>query len=117
MHYALVTEPWPPEVNGVVLTVRSLQRGLLRRGRRVSVVRPAQHPEQVAAADELLVRGAPVPRYPGLRFGLVPAGRLQRAWAADRPDAIYIATEGQIGRASCRERMSVPWGRTRPARQ
>jgi len=49
MHDALVTETWPPEVNGVALTVRSLQRGLLRRGRRVSVVRPAQHPGQVAA--------------------------------------------------------------------
>ncbi|AOH36399.1 glycosyltransferase family 4 protein [Luteimonas sp. JM171] len=110
MHYALVTETWPPEVNGVALTVRSLQRGLERRGRRVSVVRPAQHPEQVAAAAELLVRGAPVPRYPGLRLGLVPAGRLQRAWAADRPDAIYIATEGPLGWSALRaaRRLRIP---------
>lgn len=35
MHYALVTETWPPEVNGVALTVQSLQRGLQRRGHRV----------------------------------------------------------------------------------
>jgi glycosyltransferase involved in cell wall biosynthesis len=110
MHYALVTETWPPEVNGVALTVRSLQRGLQRRGHRVSVVRPAQERGQAAGQDELLVRGGPLPRYPGLRFGLVSACRLQQAWKRDRPDAIYIATEGPLGWSALRaaRRLSIP---------
>ena len=110
MHYALVTETWPPEVNGVALTVRSLQRGLQRRGHRVSVVRPSQERGQAAGRDELLVRGGPLPRYPGLRFGLVSACRLQQAWKRDRPDAIYIATEGPLGWSALRaaRRLSIP---------
>ena len=110
MHYTLVTETWPPEVNGVALTVRSLQRGLQRRGHRVSVVRPAQERGQAAGQDELLVRGGPLPRYPGLRFGLVSACRLQQAWKRDRPDAIYIATEGPLGWSALRaaRRLSIP---------
>ena len=110
MHYALVTETWPPEVNGVALTVRSLQRGLQRRGHRVSVVRPSQERGQAAGQDELLVRGGPLPRYPGLRFGLVSACRLQQAWKRDRPDAIYIATEGPLGWSALRaaRRLSIP---------
>jgi glycosyltransferase involved in cell wall biosynthesis len=38
-----------------------------------------------------------VPRYSGLRFGL-PAGRRLRArWRQQRPDVIYVATEGPLG--------------------
>ena len=42
MRYALVTETWPPEVNGVALTVQGLARGLASRGHAVEVVRPRQ---------------------------------------------------------------------------
>ena len=110
MHYALVTETWPPDVNGVALTVRNLQRGLQQRGRKVSVVRPEQHPGQVPGEDELLVRGAPLPRYPALRVGLASARRLEQAWKDDRPDAIYIATEGPLGWSAMRaaRRLAIP---------
>ncbi|WP_167702289.1 glycosyltransferase family 1 protein, partial [Xanthomonas axonopodis] len=32
MRYAIVTETYPPEVNGVALTVHSLETGLRARG-------------------------------------------------------------------------------------
>lgn len=110
MHYAIVTETWPPEVNGVALTVHGLQQGLQRRGHRVSVVRPCQHRAQRPGMDELLVPGVPLPSYPGLRFGLGAGRRLHRAWSSDRPDAIYIATEGPLGWSALRtaRRLSIP---------
>ena len=40
MHYAIVTETYPPQVNGVALTVRALEQGLQARGHRVTLVRP-----------------------------------------------------------------------------
>ena len=99
MRYAIVTETYPPEINGVALTVRGLEQGLRARGHEVSVVRPRQSADGQGdgAAHELLVRGLPLPRYPGLRFGLPCAARLRRAWTAQRPDAIYVATEGPLG--------------------
>jgi hypothetical protein len=70
MHYAIVSETYPPEINGVALTVQGLELGLRARGHDVSVVRPRQDDEPDAHAGTLLVRGAALPRYPGLYFGL-----------------------------------------------
>lgn len=100
MHVAIVTETWPPEVNGVALTVQSLARGLLALGHSVELVRPRQSGDEPALQQELptlLLRGASLPRYPGLRFGLPAQHRLYRHWARQRPDALYIATEGPLG--------------------
>lgn len=101
--FELVTETYPPDVNGVALTVQSLEQGLRQLGHEVGVIRP-QHSDDPLRRDPdlLLVEGAPIPRYPGLRFGL-PAGRRLRArWQSARPDAVYIATEGPLGWSALR---------------
>lgn len=106
MRYAIVTETYPPEVNGVALTVQGLEHGLRARGHAVDVARPRQRAERVGASHELLTPGLPIPRYPGLRFGLPVTGRLIRHWRTARPDAVYVATEGPLG-----------WSALRAARQ
>ncbi|MNM51669.1 GDP-mannose-dependent alpha-mannosyltransferase [compost metagenome] len=109
MRYAIVTETYPPEVNGVALTVQSLEQGLRRRGHEVDLVRPRQAQDN-AAAHEVLVRSAALPRYPGLRFGLPAPQLLLRHWQQRRPDAIYIATEGPLGWSAMRSarRLGIP---------
>ncbi len=109
MRYAIVTETYPPEVNGVALTVQSLERGLRARGNEVEVVRPRQR-QDAAQPHELLVRGVALPRYPGLRFGLPVPYRLARHWRRQRPDAVYIATEGPLGWSALRtaRRLGIP---------
>jgi glycosyltransferase involved in cell wall biosynthesis len=106
MHCAIVTETWPPEVNGVALTVQGLALGLRARGHGVSLVSPRQDDEPDAHAGTLLVRGAALPRYQGLKFGLPATRKLTRLWGNTRPDAIYVATEGPLG-----------WSALRAARQ
>ena len=108
MRYAIVTETYPPEINGVALTVQGLEQGLRERGNAVSVVRPRQASDAAIATpdDTLLVRGASLPRYPGLKFGLPATRQLRRQWQANRPDAVYVATEGPLG-----------WSALRAARQ
>ncbi|HTD28623.1 MAG TPA: glycosyltransferase, partial [Xanthomonadaceae bacterium] len=110
MRYTIVTETYPPEVNGVALTVNALENGLRGRGHQVNLIRPRQADENIAGADQMLVRGAPLPRYPGLRFGL-PAGRtLSALWKRQRPDAIYVATEGPLGWSAVRtaRKLGIP---------
>lgn len=104
MRYSIVTETWPPEVNGVALTVQGLARGLRDRGHAIEVVRPRQPVDAGAQPDfdTLQVRGADLPRYPGLRFGLPAPGLLRRRWTAQRPDAVYVATEGPLGWSALR---------------
>lgn len=110
MRYAIVTETYPPEVNGVALTVQGLEHGLRARGHEVSVVRPRQRTEVRGLGHELLAPGLPIPRYPGLRFGLPITARLVRQWRAQRPDAIYVATEGPLGWSGMRaaRRLGIP---------
>ena len=109
MHYAIVTETYPPEINGVALTVQDLERGLHARGHEVTLVRPRKDREN-AAGHEMLVRSLPLPRYPGLRLGLPATHRLLAQWRQRRPDAVYVATEGPLGWSAVRaaRRLGIP---------
>jgi glycosyltransferase involved in cell wall biosynthesis len=104
MRTAIVTETWPPEVNGVALTVQSLALGLRSLGHTVGLVR-LQRSEDTGNNSpygfaELLLRSAALPRYPGLRVGLPARTRLIRHWTSNRPDSIYVATEGPLGHSA-----------------
>lgn len=98
---ALVTETYPPEVNGVAMTLGRLVQGMLDRGHQVQVVRPRQHAKEQPIhhrnLNEFLVGGVPLPRYSGLRFGMPSGGALSTLWKADRPDIVHIATQGPLG--------------------
>ena len=113
MRIAIVTETWPPEINGVALTVQSLAQGLAALGHSIEVVRPRQDDEKaasVAGLDHLPMPGAALPRYPGLRFGLPAHRQLHRRWSRQRPDVLYIATEGPLGLTAlgAARRLGVP---------
>lgn len=101
MHIVFVTETWPPQVNGVALTVQALARGLAARGHRVEVVRPGKDGSN-GKVELLFARGAPLPGYPGLQVGMPRGGELRRRWRERRPDAVYIATEGLLGISAMR---------------
>jgi glycosyltransferase involved in cell wall biosynthesis len=107
LEVAFVTETYPPEVNGVSMTVAQVVAGLRSRGHRVQLVRPRQpvdamDAEGAAASGDVLVRGMPIPRYPHLRLGL-PAGHFLRSlWTLQRPDVVHIATEGPLGLSALR---------------
>lgn len=101
LHIAIVTETFPPEVNGVAMTLGRMVQGLLARGHRVSLTRPRQHagelPDDASRHATTLVRGLPIPGYAGLKFGLPAPRLLRRQWRAERPDVVQVATEGPLG--------------------
>lgn len=101
LRLSVVTETWPPEINGVALTLSRLVQGLCARNHQVQLIRPRQAREEAARHDlgfqELLMRGMPIPRYPDLKLGLPSKGSLVRAWTLHRPDLVHIATEGPLG--------------------
>ncbi len=102
MRYTIITETYPPEINGVALTVQSLEHGLRERGHSVGVIRPRQTRDSIPVPHERLLPSIPLPRYPGLRFGLPATRRLISLWNLHRPDAIYVATEGPLGWSALR---------------
>ncbi|HEY0287541.1 MAG TPA: glycosyltransferase family 1 protein [Pseudomonas sp.] len=99
LHITLITETFAPEINGVANTLSRLCEGLRLRGHRVEVVRPRQASDKPGAAgdDVMLCRGWPIPGYPGLQWGQSSMHKLLRRWQRNRPDVLYIATEGPLG--------------------
>lgn len=111
LHIALVSETYPPEVNGVANTLGRLCQGLRDRGHRLQLVRPRQVDETGASNDELLLtRGWPLPGYAGLQWGQSSLHKLLRRWQRNRPDVLYIATEGPLGLSALRaaRRLGIP---------
>ncbi|MBU1664713.1 MAG: glycosyltransferase family 1 protein [Gammaproteobacteria bacterium] len=95
----LVTETYPPEINGVAMTTERMVRGLRARGHWVGLVRPGQRHDEVAP-DTWTVPGLPIPNYPGLRLGLPAWRRLGRLMDQQRPDLVHVVTEGPLGWAA-----------------
>jgi glycosyltransferase involved in cell wall biosynthesis len=118
-HITIVSETFPPEINGVANTMKHLCQGLVQRGHVVTVVRPGQRHDrkgltQSAGTDlfsrELIVGGLPLPGYHDLQFGLSRPQRLKQLWLEQRPDAVYVATQGPLGVAavSAARQLNVP---------
>ena len=101
LRVAFVTETYPPEVNGVAMTIARVVEGLHRRNHDVQLIRPRQDAGDEAALGarfhEVLMRGLPIPRYPNLRMGLPAKRALVQLWSLNRPDVVHIATEGALG--------------------
>jgi glycosyltransferase involved in cell wall biosynthesis len=99
----VVTETYPPEINGVARTMGRMVDMLLQRGHAIDVVRPGQAADKAAASRsraryrELLVRGVPIPRYGELQMGLAWPATLAAAWRESPPDVVQVVTEGPLG--------------------
>src|ERR1700722_293511 len=93
MKVLVATDAWPPQVNGVVRTLKSQERTAAKLGVTIVFLSPDGFPS------------FPVPTYPGLRLALPSRRKIAGRIEESKPDAIHIATEGPIGfavRGYCR---------------
>jgi len=101
LRIAIVTETYPPEVNGVAMTIGRIVAGLQARQHQVQLVRPRQGRADSPASrpnfEEVLKAGVPIPRYDALKMGLPAKQALVRLWSLKRPDIVHIVTEGPLG--------------------
>lgn len=119
MQICLVSETWSPDINGVAHTLGRISHELREIGVMLQLVRPAPMmvgdgtatpPVAQGIQAELQVRGMSVPGYREVRIGW-PSGRsIKRLWQQQRPDAVYIATQGPLGWSALRvaEKLSIP---------
>ncbi len=101
LRVAVVTETYPPEINGVAMTISRMVDGLQQRQHQVQLIRPRQSRHDNAAStpnfEEILQRGVAIPRYDSLKMGLPAKQALVRLWSIRRPDLVHIVTEGPLG--------------------
>jgi glycosyltransferase involved in cell wall biosynthesis len=101
LRICVVTETYPPDINGVAHTLSKIVQALTSNGHTVCLVRPrhALHdfPNNNDNFSEYLVQGFPIPFYKQLRMGLPARKVLTRLWLEQKPDVVHIATEGPLG--------------------
>ena len=109
LRICVVTETYPPEVNGVALTLERCVEAMRSRGHHVVVVRPRQVGAE-GRPDEFITSGLPIPGYPGLKMGLPAKSKLRQHWQSWRPDLVHVITEGPLGWSalSVAESMHIP---------
>ena len=112
MRIAVVSETYPPEVNGVAVTLSKVVDGLRSANHAVQLIRLRQSGTDAASQDdmyagyqEVLMRGFPIPNYPDLRMGMPSKSTLIKLWQLKRPDIVHIATEGPLGWSALRAAM------------
>jgi glycosyltransferase involved in cell wall biosynthesis len=114
LHIDVVTETFPPEVNGVAMTLGRLTGGLQSLGHAVRVFRPRQFRRETAqhngSFNEQLLPGVRLPMYRDLQLGLPATARLAESWRRQRPAVVYVATEGPLGWSAvrCAARLEIP---------
>lgn len=96
MKIDIVTDTFPPDVNGVAMTLGRLTHGLRGRGHDVHVI----HTGLEAGPGETCAASVPLPGYREVRVGLPKPFELRTRWARRRPDAIYVATESPLGKSA-----------------
>ena len=101
MKLVIITETFPPEVNGVAMTIGVMARELSKLGHEVTVYRPWR--DDLGVNDlslpyrEVTMAGMRIPGYPLLRLGLPARMKLSRLWKESRPDLVHVVTEGPLG--------------------
>lgn len=94
MRLVLVTETFPPDINGVARTLGRWADAFRARTHVVHVIRPRSQGE---AAGANLVHGMPLPFYRQVRVGVASPVTLWRRLRQIGPDLVHIATEGPLG--------------------
>ncbi len=114
LRIGIVTETYPPEINGVALTIARWVEGLRQRGHAVQLIRVRQsgndQPPPVDLLETLSLPGFHIPGYPQLQGGWPAAKALLTRWRQNRPDLIHIVTEGPLGYSALRtaRRLEIP---------
>ncbi|RKN45066.1 glycosyltransferase family 4 protein [Streptomyces hoynatensis] len=113
MRVLLVTESYPPDVNGVAHCTLRTAAHLAARGHEPLVVAPAPPPGVRGVPDGpapvVHVPSLPLPGYPQVRIAL-PSRKLAAAMAGHRPDLVHLAGPFVLGArgASLATRLGLP---------
>lgn len=114
LRIGVVTETYPPEINGVAFTVARWVEGLRRRSHVVQLVRTRQGDQDAPASGDcpetLRLPGFRIPGYPQLQGGWPARRAVLAQWRLARPDLVHIVTEGPLGYSALRaaRRLSIP---------
>ena len=111
---AVVTETYPPEINGVAKTIGKMVQDLRNQGHFIQLFRPHQKSnvsqKTLVNSEDISLPGIKIPVYRDLRFGLPATRVLENVWRSQPPDLVHVVTEGPLGWSAIRaaRRLGLP---------
>ena len=101
MRLIIVSDTFPPDINGVARTLQQLALGLLARGHQVAVVTTLDaEPDQEQCPERHIVASWPIPGYNMLRVGFASMAWFAALFREQQTDVLYVATETPLGVAA-----------------
>jgi len=97
MKFMLITDTFPPLVNGVSRTLHILATGLAKAGHTVEVITTVAGGCTHERVTVTQVPSMPLPGYPGLRLGYGSRRFFERRMRDLQPDGVYVAVESLMG--------------------
>ena len=113
MRVAIITESFPPDLNGVAHTVLRVAELLARYGHHPLVIAPQPSRRTPAPASfgfpVVRVPAVPLPGYPSFRIGL-PTGQIRAALLRHRAEVVHLASPVVLGGhgAAVARRLGLP---------
>jgi glycosyltransferase involved in cell wall biosynthesis len=113
MNFMIVTDTFPPDINGVARTLQMLARGLARRGHCVNVLTTTDESAAENRAEHVAVKrtwSLPLPGYAGLRMGVTSRRFFRAQMKEQKPNALYVAVETPMGVSAIRAAQRIGIG-------
>jgi hypothetical protein len=109
LRLAVVTETYPPEVNGVAISLSRFVEGLRERNHEIQLIRPRQalldQPVKRERFDEMLTFGMPIPRYPRSENGFAGQTGTDQTMDIEAPGSGFISSpKARSAGRRCRRR-------------
>lgn len=111
MRLLLITDTYPPDINGVARTLSTLAGGLAACDHVVEIVTTlSAKTGEKEALKRHVTMALPLIGYPGLRMGIATTWKMMAMFESFKPDVLYVATETPLGIASIRAaaKMGIP---------
>ena len=111
MRLALITETFPPQINGVSRTLGKLAEFMTSHGHELLVIQPEyrdldkKNDFKINVHDKLKIvslKAWPLPFYPEIMLPRPPFTTMKKALVEFQPDLVHIATEAALGLSALR---------------
>ena len=102
MRILIVTDTYPPDINGVARSLQTLAEGLATRGHAVEVATTLEASSAEKSLPRHVMPSMPLPGYSGLRIGFASGRQVLGIFDGFKPDVLYVATETPLGIAAIR---------------
>ncbi len=100
MRFMIVSDTFPPDINGVARTLQTWARGLAKRGHDVQVITTTEDAGAENAPFGVKVSAVaalPMPGYDGIRLGMVSRAQMLGHMQRQGTDSMYVAVETPMG--------------------